>query len=189
MPTRERKATVHLTSAARTRPKSPSAPTGERKTTSQFVARTRLQSNLIPKEPIEQSLPKATPPLFRLTRTHTPPMGGDGPMPRVRHGATGHLQEEVVVKGATHAPASPNEAWHASLARGQSISIEGHRAGNYPQSMHFARPEQPLSKQAPPNDQRTTSKDPSMASPTTAAVLNRSQTEIKALCRPPFRGR
>ena len=87
MPTKERKTTVHLTSAARTRPKSPSAPTGERKTTSHLVARTRPKSNSILKEPIEQNLPRATPSLFRLTRTHTPPMGGDGPMPRVRHGA------------------------------------------------------------------------------------------------------
>ena len=52
--------------------------------------------------------------------------------------------------------------------------------------MHFARPERPSSMQAPPNDRRTTSMGPSMAPPTTSASSNRSQTEMKALCRPPI---
>ena len=50
--------------------------------------------------------------------------------------------------------------------------------------MHFARPERPLLTQAPPSDRRTTSMGPSMAPPTRSASLNRSQTEMKALCRP-----
>ena len=116
-------------------------------------------------------------------------------MPRVKHGATGHLQEEVVVRGTRHTPASPNGARHANLVKGQSISIEGQYAGNYPRSMYFARPKRPLSTQTPPNNQRMTSMGLDAAPPITSAGLdaaplitsagsNRSQTEMKALCRP-----
>ena len=215
MPSRERKTTVHLTSAARTRPKSPSTPTRERKTTSHFEVCTHQRSNSLLKKPTEQNLPEATPPLYRL---HSPPIGGDGSMPRVRHRATGHLQEEVMVKGARHTPASPKGARHANLVKGQSISIEGQYAGNYPQSMHFARPEWPLSTRTPPNNQCITSTGLDAAPPITSAGLdaappitsagldaapsitytsldaappimsassNRSQKEMKALCRPP----
>ena len=212
MSSRKRKTTTRLTSAARTRPKSPSR---ERKTTSHFEIYTHQRSNSLLKKPTERNLPEATPPLYRL---HSPPIGGDGSMPRVRHRATGHLQEEVMVRGTRHTPASPRGARHANLVKGQSISIEGQHAGNYPQSMHFARPEWPLSTRTTPNDQYTTSTGLDAAPPITSAGLdaappfttagldaappitytsldtappitsassNRSQKEMKALCRPP----
>ena len=105
MPTRGHKTIVHLTSAARTRPKSPSTPTRENKTTTHLTACMQQEPNSLLKKPFEQNVPRAMPSLYRLTRIHTSPMGGDGSMPRARHGATGHLQEEVVVKGARHTPA------------------------------------------------------------------------------------
>merc|ERR1739844_383492 len=126
MPTRERKTTVHPTSYT-----DPFA--------AWIEARTQQEPNSLPKKPIEQNLPRAMPSLYRSTRMHTPPVGGNGSMPRVRHGATGHLQEEVVVKGARHTPASlnENEMGHANLIKGQSIRIGGHYTGNYSQSKHF----------------------------------------------------
>ena len=185
--TRERKTTVHLTSAARTRPKSPAAPTREHKMTTHLVTRTQQEPNSLLKKPIEQNLPRAMPSLYRSTRMHTPPVGGNGSMPRVRHGATGHLQEEVVVKGARHTPASPNEneMGHANLIKGQSIRIGGHYTGNNSQSKHFARLGRPSSTQALPNNQRTKNTGLDAAPPIISAGSNHYQTEIEALCRPP----
>ena len=134
-------------------------------------------------------------------------MNGDGSMPRARHGATGNLPEEVVVRGMRHAPASPNGAWHANLVKSQSISIESQYEDNFPQSMYSARPERPLPTQAPLDNRRTMSMGLDAAPTTTftgldaappltlagldAAPLttstssNRSQAEMKTLCRPP----
>ena len=167
-------------------PKSTSAPEGERKTTVHSAARTRPKSKSVPKEATEQTHPKATPSLIRLTREHTQPMGGDSRAPRVRRGMTGHLQEEVVVKRSPHAPKSPKEAWRAILVKGQPISIEGQSTSNRPSSTHFVQLERPPLKQAPPRDRHTTSKDPNVAPPTMSAHPQDYQAKMKALCHPPI---
>ena len=137
-------------------------------------------------EAIKQNQPKATHSLIRLTREHAPPMGGDSPAPRIRRGTTGHLQEEVVVKRSTHAPASPKEAWRAILVKGQSISIEGQSTSSRPPSTHLAQLERPPLRQAPPRDRHTTSKGPNVATPTMSACPQGYQAKMEALCRPPI---
>ena len=188
MSTGERKTIIHLTSAARTRPKPPTTHTREQKTTTHLITRTQQEPNSLLMKPIEQNLQRATPSSYRSTKMHTSPAGEDGSMPYDRHGATGYLQEEVAVKGARHTPASPNEneTEQANLVRGQLISIRGRYANDYSQSKHFHRPGRPSSTQASSNNQRTKNTGFDAAPLITPTGLTRSQAEMKALCRPPI---
>ena len=188
MSTGERKTIIHLTSAARTRPKPPTTPTREQKTTTHTITRTQQEPNSLLMKPIEQNLQRAMPSPYRSTKIHTSPAGEDGSMPYDGHGAAGHLQEEVVVKGARHTPASPNEnrTKRANFEKGHLISIKGRYANDHSQSMHFPRPERPSSTQALLNDKRTKNTGPDATPPITPTSLARSQEEMKTLCRPPI---
>ena len=181
--TGERKTIVQT--ATHIRPKSASAPAGESNETAHSAARTRPKSNSVFPKTIEQNLPKATPSQIRLTREHTPPMGGVSPAPRVRRGTNGHLQDEVVVKRSTHATTGPREERHATLVKGQTISIEGQRADSHPQAANLAQLKQPPMKQALPRGRHTTSEDPDVAPPTMSGRTEHYKAEMESLCRPP----
>ena len=144
----------------------------ERKATIHSTVPTRPNSASAPAEAIEQRQPEATPTFIRLTREHAPPTSGGSPTPRLRHRTTGLLQEEVVVKRSSHAPAVPEEAWHASFANARLISIGGQNTGVRPPPTRFAQLERAPPKRAPLKDRRTTSKAPDMASPTVSTHLS-----------------
>ena len=188
MSTGERKTIIHLTSAARTRPKPPTTHIRERKTTTHLTTRTQQEPNSLLMRPIEQNLQRTRPLPYRSTKMYNSPAGDDGCIPGGGHGAAGHLQEEVVVKGARHTPASPNEnrTKQANFEKGHLISIKGRYANNHSQSMHFPRPERPSSARALPNDQRTKNTGLDATPLITPTSLARSQEEMKTLCRPPI---
>ena len=187
MSTEECKTIIHLTSAARTRPKPPTTPTRERKTTTHLITRTQQEPNSLLMKPIEQNLQRAMPSPYQSTKMHTSPAGEDGSMPRGGHGTAGYLQEEVVIKGAKHTPASPdeNEMKQANyFAKGQMISIRDHYTDRCSQPKHFPRPGRPSSTQALRNNQRMKNTGLDAAPPVTD--LTRSRAEMKTLCRPPI---
>ena len=188
MSTGERKTIIHLTSAARTRPKPPTTHIREQKTTTHLITRTQQEPNSLLMKPIEQNLQRTMPPLYRPTKMHNSPAGEDGSMPYDGHGAAGHLQEEVVVKGARHTPASPNEnrIKQANFAKGHLISIRGRYADDHSQSGHFPRPERPPSTRAPPDNQHTENTGPDATPLITHTSLSGSRAEMKLLCRPPI---
>jgi hypothetical protein len=181
--TGERKTIVQT--ATHIRPKSASAPAGESNETAHSAARTRPKSNSVFPKTSEQNLQKATPSQIRLTREHNPPMGGVSPAPRVRRGTNGHWQDEVVVKRSTHATTGPREERHATLVKGQTISIEGQRADSHPQAANLAQLKQPPMKQALPRGRHTTSEDPDVAPPTMSGRTEHYKAEMESLCRPP----
>merc|ERR1739842_6279 len=75
MSTGERKTIIHLTSAARTRPKPPTTHTREQKTTTHLITRTQQEPNSLLMKPIKQNLQRAMPPPYRSTKMHTSPAG------------------------------------------------------------------------------------------------------------------
>ena len=88
--------------------------------------------------------------------------------PHVRVETFERLQDEVVLKRSTHAPASqPRRAWHATVANGQSISIGGqNNTGEHLSSKRPAKIEQLLLGRVPLKTRRTTSGASSTAPPT-----------------------
>jgi hypothetical protein len=78
------------------------------------------------------------------------------------------LQDEVVLKRSTHAPASqPRRMWRATVANGQSISIGGqNNTGEHLSSKRPAKIKQLLLGRVPLKTRRTTSEASSTAPPT-----------------------
>ena len=93
------------------------------KVTAQTTVPTRPNSMHVMKsaaaEESDRKEPEAAPIFIRPSRRHF--------FPDVQIESFGRLQDEMVLKRSTHAPASPpKRAWHAN---GQSISIEGLKYG------------------------------------------------------------
>ena len=109
-------------------------------------------------ETIDQQRPEATPTFIRPSRRPFLAMGRGSPTPQVRHGTIGCLQDELVLKQLTHAPASqPKEAWHATIANGQLITIGGQNTGKPLSSKQPAKLEQPPLRRVLLKNQCTTS--------------------------------
>jgi hypothetical protein len=108
----------------------------ERKATVHHTGQTRPNPTYVTKsaaaETIDQQRPEATPKFIQPSRRPFLDMGRGSPAPQVRQGTIGCLQDEVVLKRSTHAPASqPKEAWHATIANGWLIIIGGQNTGKH----------------------------------------------------------
>ena len=136
-------------------------------------------------ETIDWKKPEATPSNRRDVRPPFLPVGESNLITQVRRATKGCLQNKVVLKQSTHKPATkPKGAWHATIANGQLIAVEGrntdkHAASKWPPELEQPPPPWMYNKapakaqrQVPLRDQSTRS-GASNAASTNASILSR----------------
>ena len=80
-------------------------------------------------ETINRERPEATPTFIRPSRRPSLGMGSGSPPPQFRRGTAGYLQDEVVLKRSTHAPA--NQPEEATVTDGRLVTIRGRNTGEH----------------------------------------------------------
>ena len=97
-------------------------------------------------ETIDRKKPEATPSNRRDVRPPFLPVGESNLITQVRWATKGCLLNKVVLKQSTHKPATkPKGAWHATIANGQLIAVEGRN-----KDKHAALKRPPELEQPPP---------------------------------------